>query len=233
MNQANDLTRLRDEYENRNHRLAGSDLYSWFNPSHLFSIQHRQHVAIKALRNHGYNYLAGLHILDVGCGSGGSLVEFLNLGVLPGNLYGVDLLFDRLLHAHSILPGSGFTNADGQVLPFPSAAFDLVQQYTAVSSILDPGMRRNICADMLRVLKPSGLILWYDFWLNPTNPQTRGIRPQEIRRLFPNCTCEFHKITLAPPIARRVVPISWMFALFLENLKIFNSHYLAVIRPKV
>jgi hypothetical protein len=93
-------------------------------------------------------------------------------------------------------------------------------------------MKKEIATDMLRVLKPGGLILWYDFWLNPTNPQTRGIRPAEIKRLFPNCTYEFHKITLAPPIARRVVPISWMLALFLESLKIFNSHYLAAIRPK-
>jgi len=84
---------------------------------------------------------------------------------------------------------------------------------------------------MLRVLKPNGIILWYDFWLNPTNPQTRGIRPKEIRELFPNCNFEFHKITLAPPIARRIVPLSWGLALFLEGLKIFNSHYLVVIRP--
>jgi hypothetical protein len=84
---------------------------------------------------------------------------------------------------------------------------------------------------MLRVLRPSGLILWYDFWLNPVNPQTRGIRPAEIKRLFPNCRYEFHRITLAPPIARRLVPISWGLCLFLEGLKIFNSHYLVAIRP--
>jgi hypothetical protein len=78
------------------------------------------------------------------------------------------------------------------------------------------------------------------FRSNPTNPQTRGIRPAEtcpersrrIIRLFPNCRYEFHKITLAPPIARRIVPISWMLALFLESLKIFNSHYLVAIRPR-
>jgi hypothetical protein len=91
------------------------------------------------------------------------------------------------------------------------------------------------------VKRPDGLP-WlegrsYDFRLNPTNPQTRGIsyfsiRPAEIKRLFPNCHYEFHRITLAPPIARRVVPISWMLALFLESLKIFNSHYLAVIKMK-
>jgi len=86
---------------------------------------------------------------------------------------------------------------------------------------------------MLRVVNGHGMILWYDFWLNPTNPQTRGIRPGEIKRLFPNCRYEFHRITLAPPIARRIVPISWMLALFLENLKIFNTHYLVAIQPEI
>ena len=84
---------------------------------------------------------------------------------------------------------------------------------------------------MLRALRPGGLILSYDFWLNPTNKQTRGLRPKEIRRLFPNCACEFHKITLAPPIARRLAPLSWGLCYLLESLKIFNTHYLAAIRP--
>jgi hypothetical protein len=77
-----------------------------------------------------------------------------------------------------------------------------------------------------------GGMLRYDFWLNPTNPQTRGLTPSEIKSLFPNCTYQFHKITLAPPIARKLVPLSWGLGLFLEGLKLFNSHYLAAIRPK-
>jgi hypothetical protein len=84
---------------------------------------------------------------------------------------------------------------------------------------------------MMRVVKRNGLILSYDFWLNPSNPQTRGLRPDEIRRLFPGCRFEFHRITLAPPIARRLVPASWLLCAFLEKLKIFNTHYLVAIRP--
>ena len=94
-------------------------------------------------------------------------------------------------------------------------------------------MKQKIASEMLRVVNDNGMILWYDFWLNPTNPQTRGIRPKEIKQLFPNCSFNFHKITLAPPIARRVVPVSWMLALFLENLKIFNTHYLVAIQPEI
>jgi hypothetical protein len=85
---------------------------------------------------------------------------------------------------------------------------------------------------MLRVVRPSGMILSYNFWLNPTNPQTRGIRPKEIRECFPNCRVEFHKITLAPPITRRIAPHSWLLALFLESLQLFNSHYLVAIRQQ-
>jgi hypothetical protein len=81
------------------------------------------------------------------------------------------------------------------------------------------------------VLKPGGLILSYDFWLNPTNKQTRGLRMSEIRASFPNCQIDSRKITLAPPIARRLIPVSWLLSAFLEKLTIFNTHYLVAIRP--
>jgi hypothetical protein len=86
--------------------------------------------------------------------------------------------------------------------------------------------------EILRVLQPQGVLLWYDFWLNPTNPQTKGIPPKEIAALFPQCVLEFHKITLAPPLARRVVPFSWPLAMMLESTKFFNSHYLVFIQKE-
>jgi len=226
-----DINRLRNEYEDRKHRFAESDLYSLFNQANHFIIQQRQREVLKALKKNGITNLSNSLILEMGCGDGGVLIEYLGFGASPENLCGVDLLFDRLLHAHHILPTSGFANADGQNLPYPSKTFDLVLQYTAISSILDVEIRRNICADMLRVLKPGGMILSYDFWLNPTNPQTRGIRPAEIRQLFPSCTFEFRKTTLAPPLARKLAPLSWGACLFLESLKIFNTHYLTTVRP--
>ena len=226
-----DLARLRDEYQDRERRLAGSDLYSWFNTASLFAIHERQKAVLAALKKQGLTDLSPLNILEMGCGGGGVLKEFLAFGASPCNLYGVDLLGDRLTYAHESLPGCGFANSDGQYLPFPAQSFDLVMQYTAISSVLDSHIRRNICADMLRVVKPGGLILSYDFWLNPANPQTRGLRPSEIRRLFPGCRFTFDRITLAPPIARRLVRVSWLFCAFLEKVRIFNTHYLVSIRP--
>jgi ubiquinone/menaquinone biosynthesis C-methylase UbiE len=230
VNPLDDIVRLREEYENRKQRLSGSDVYSWHNPANLFMVQGRQRALLAALKEHGIADLSGLRILEVGCGGGGVLVEFLGFGAAPGDLFGVDLLRDRLYNAHGRLPGSHFYNADGQRLPFPSRSFDLALQFTALSSVLDPNIRQNMCREMLRVLRPSGLVVWYDFWLNPTNPQTRGIRPEEIRGLFPGCRCEFRRITLAPPVTRRLAGVSWGLCLFLERLKFLNTHYLAVIQ---
>jgi ubiquinone/menaquinone biosynthesis C-methylase UbiE len=229
VNPLDDITRLREEYEDRKRRFANSDVYSWFNAANLFNIHQRQRWLLATLKSHNFTNISKFQILEMGCGSGGVLTEFLSFGASPQNLFGIDLLADRLSHAKKWLSTSHFSNADGQDLPFPSQSFDLIMQFTALSSILDSSVRQKICSDMLRVLKPSGLILWYDFWLNPTNSQTHGIRPAEIRRLFSGCRFDFQRITLAPPIARRLVPVSWLFCAFLEKLKIFNTHYLVAI----
>ena len=96
MTSLNDLSRLRIEYEDRERRLAGSDLYSWFNPAHLFAVQQRQKAVLGSLKNAGYSDLRDLRILEVGCGSGGVLSEYLCFGAMPQNLFGLDLLPDRL-----------------------------------------------------------------------------------------------------------------------------------------
>ena len=230
-NSMDDLSRLRNEYEDRKSRYADSDLYSWFNSANLFAMQQRQRAVLSFFKGFSFTDLSKLRILEMGCGGGGVLAEYFTIGASLQNLYGVDLLKDRLESAHWRLPASNFSNADGQNLPFDVHSFDLVLQYTAISSVLDQKIRRNIFADMLRVLKPSGMILSYDFWLNPTNKQTRGLRLSEIRDSFPNCQVDYKKITLAPPIARRLVPLSWLLSAFLEKLTIFNTHYLVAIRP--
>lgn len=231
MNPSDDLARLRHEYADRTRRFAESDVYSAFNRANLFAIQSRQRITLDALRAHGVGSFSGLRIFEMGCGSGGVLREYRWLGADVTNLFGVDLLPDRLREARQSLPTAGLANANGQFLPFPSASFDLVMQYTAISSILDMDLRREICAELLRVVRPGGLILSYDFWINPTNKQTLGLRPAEIRQSFPGCAIRFYKITLAPPIARRLVPHSWPLALFLESVKLLNTHYLVAIKP--
>lgn len=226
---AADLERLRAEYAAREQRLAGSDRYSFYNLAHLFIWQGRQRALLAMLRRWGYEPLSRYRILEVGCGQGGVLHELLGYGAAPAELHGCDLLPERLQAARQLLPHLPLACADGQSLPYPDATFDLELQFTVFSSLLDEQIRQRLAAEMLRVLRPGGLILWYDFWLNPANIQTRGIRPQEVRRLFPGCRYEFRRITLAPPIVRRLAPLSWQLCLMLEKARVLNTHYLAAI----
>ena len=161
----------------------------------------------------------------------GFLCEFLSFGAAPQCVHGVDLLDWRVVEAKARSPHLPLTCADRQDLPYPDDCFDLVLQYTVFTSILDDNVKRNIAREMRRVLKPAGLILWYDYWLNPTNPHAKGIRPAGVRALFPGGRFSFHRITLAPPITRRLAPHSWLACYVLERLRIFNTHYLVAIQP--
>ena len=228
-----DLDRLRIEYADRAARMADDDRYSTFNQANLFTLQQRQRSVTVALRKNGLSPLNGKAVLEVGCGGGGVLLELLGMGVKASHLQGVDLLPDRLFSAQERLPGISLLCADGRDLPYPEGCFDLVLQFTVFSSILDPSVRQAIAKEMLRVLRPQGAIIWYDFWLNPTNKQTKGLRPSQIHSLFPDCRYHLYRVTLAPPLARRLVPLSWTLAILLENLKLLNSHYLAIIQPNL
>lgn len=226
-----DLERLKAEYRQRAENLDEDQLYSLFNKSHLFTIQQRTREVLDILRKTGFQPLSEKKILEVGCGRGGVLLEYLSFGASAMNLHGCDLLPERIQQARPKLPSSlALTVANGQCLPYPTRYFDLVLHYTVFSSILSDSIRHDLASEMLRVLRPGGMVLWYDFWLNPTNRQTRGIRPSELRQLFPACEVKTRKVTLAPPLARRMVPISWLWSLALEKIGILNTHYLAVIR---
>lgn len=172
-----------------------------------------------------------LRVLEVGCGTGWLLRKFVEYGARPENLWGIDILEHRVAQARSISPNIAFVLGDARVLPFSDATFDLVAQFTLLTSVLDWSMKRQIASEMARVLKPGGLILWYDFRLNnPKNPNVRGIGRKEIARLFPGFSCLLKKVTLFPPLARRLAPYSWLACALLEKLPFLRTHYLGVLK---
>jgi len=227
-----DIIRMRREYARRETRRDEVYKYSMFNPAALFAYQQRQQWILSILERYGFFPLTSVRVLEVGCGTGGVLTEFMRYGVQPSMLYGLDVIEPSIKSAHERLPHLPLTHGDGQRLPFPDGSFQLVMQYTALSSILDEKVRANVASEMLRVLDPkTGVILSYDFWINWVNRQTHAIRPAEMKRLFPNCTTEFHQITLAPPITRRLIKVSRLLCTFLESLSVLNTHHLVAIRP--
>lgn len=227
-----DVQRLRDYYATR---LGSSDIarrYSLSDPAALFARQRRSRVALSLLTAHGLTDLSTLRIMEIGCGSGDVAAEYFSHGARPANIHGLDILPLRAAEARERVPGARFLCADGALLPYRDRSFDVVLQYTALSSILSPQWRQEVAAEMLRVLQPGGLILWYDFLWNPLNKQTIGLRKKDLRELFPQCELVFRRVTLIPPIARRVVRMSWWLAETLENFRLLNSHYFVAIRKR-
>ena len=221
--------RLRDAYARRQ-----VVAYAWHAPSHVYIIQERVRMTMAMLRAHGLGNLAELRILDVGCGQGYWVRELIQWGADPGRVTGVDLLQERLDTAARLSPAATrWVLGSGADLPFPDGSFDLVLQSTVFSSVLEREVRDRIAREIGRVLAPAGALLWYDFtWDNPGNPDVTGMPRGEIRRLFPGWAMDLRRVTLAPPIARRL-PVFLYPLLYpvLSALRFLRTHYLGVLRP--
>jgi SAM-dependent methyltransferase len=225
-----EAARIRAEYRRRGHQKPAI-LYTFREPSTLFFRQGLSRACLKVLECEGIFPLWSCRIADIGCGSGTWLLEFLQWGADAKNLSGMDLDAERIAKARNKIPGADWRTGDARNLPWPDDSFDLVTQFTLFTSILNEPFRKSVAAEMLRVLKPGGRVLWYDFrFNNPGNDNVRGIGAREIRSLFPGCMVKLRSETLAPPIARCMVPISWILSLCLEQIPFLRTHYLATIR---
>ena len=221
--------RIREAYARR---LDVSKHYTWFDPSYVFMMQQLERRMLWALARCGLYSLASSKVLEIGCGNGHWLREFIKWGATPENLTGVDLLTERIATARRLtVPGVTLLCGNAADLKLPDSYFDIVFQFTVFTSILDRRVKAQVSSEMLRVLKPNGLVLWYDFFLNnPRNSDVRGIKRQEIEELFPGCRIYLKKTTLAPPLSRRLAPRTWLGAHVLSTIPWLCSHYLGTIQ---
>jgi SAM-dependent methyltransferase len=225
-----EISRIRAEQVRRAREIPPG-FYGWNHPVNQFFHCQVYRACIAALVRAHLFPLDDRSVADVGCGTGTWLLEFAQWGADSAHLAGIDLDENRVAQACRRLPGADLHAGDAQHLPWPDSSFDLVSQFTLFTSILEPSVKARIAAEMVRVTKPGGLILWYDFrFNNPHNPNVRGIEAGEIRSLFPGCSVRLERVTLAPPLARRVVPISYTLALLLDHLPFLRTHYLGSIR---
>lgn len=220
-----------------------ADRYAYTREDVQFRYQRRTRSVLRLLRDAGLLPLSKCRILDVGCGRGDWLADFEMWGARRADLAGIDQDPVRARAAHARFaalrdesgvvdaPGADIRQGDASMLPWPDQSIDLVVQSTLFTSVLDAATREQIAAEMMRVLRPNGAILWYDFtYDNPANRAVRGVSLPEIRHLFPGFHLRSTRITLAPPLARRIVPWSWHLAEALEGLRFLNTHVLVVLR---
>src|SRR5256885_5251087 len=117
-------TRIRTVYAKRR---RDDVRYSWFSPGHLFIMQERERRLLTLLRRHGFALLDAYKILEIGCGTGYWLREFIKWGARPENIAGVDLLPDRVTEAKKLCPVAVQVQCGSAAeLAFPNDTFDLV-----------------------------------------------------------------------------------------------------------
>jgi ubiquinone/menaquinone biosynthesis C-methylase UbiE len=223
--------RVREAYARRADK--GLDArYDYWRPANLFIYQARERAVLGLLRRANLLPLTGRRILDVGCGDGAVLRDFMRYGALPHDLNGVDLLPDRVERARELTPGARIDVADAQALDYADRSFDLVLGFTLLSSVVEPEARARVAAEMRRVTRPGGVVLLYDFWTNPFNRDVRPLKQDEVRRLFPGRRVDFRHTTLAPPLLRLLVrfPGGWVASSWLDMLPFLRTHYVAAIQ---
>jgi len=221
-----ELKRIRNAYSKR-----WINPVSFISPEDLFFIQERQRELLKLLKELEVKDLSGRLILDAGCGNGINLREFVMFGASPKNLCGIDILAPTIYRATQKSPDIDFLCGNIADLPFPASHFDMVISFTVFTSILDNEIRENSAKEILRVLKPGGIIILHDFfWNNPFNPDVRGLKKSEIATLFSGCEIQIKKFALLPQITRRISPHSFLLCYLLEKIPLLRSHYLVSVK---
>jgi SAM-dependent methyltransferase len=234
--------RIQEEYKRRE-RAFPPDFYSFTKPANLLLRQTRERAVIRMLARSNSLPLERRRILDVGCGDGQWLIDFETWGADRANLAGIDLISTRVRNARARLAawkddegrvlseGADIREGDAAHLPWGDEAFDIVCQSMMFSSILDATVRTAVAKEMVRVLAPDGIIIWYDFFVdNPSNRNVRGVRKHEVVKLFPDFRIDGRRITLLPPLTRRLASRSWLLAEMLAMTKLLNTHLLVTLK---
>lgn len=200
-----ELQRIRSAYARRA-STQPSARYSQSDASHVLRTNEIKDRVAQVFLRKGATPLADCRILDVGCGEGRWLRLLNEMGANPVNLVGVDLLPERVDIAREICSSlASVQSCDASSLPFANQSFDVALAFTVFSSVLDSVLKSEMAAEILRVIRPGGLVLWHDFHVNnPRNADVRGVTRKEIATLFPGCRVALDPITLAPPLSRLV-----------------------------
>jgi ubiquinone/menaquinone biosynthesis C-methylase UbiE len=167
----------------------------------------------------------GNPVLDIGCGTGWWLETLAQAGLPAAALHGLERDPKRVVAAAQRVPGASIRTGDAQALPYPDGTFGLVTLIVVLSSLPRSAVVTALC-EARRVLAPGGNIALYEPRVpNPLNRRTHLLRRSDLDRagLVPR---HVRTLTLAPPLGRRLGPLTAVLHPALSRIAPLRSHRL-------
>jgi ubiquinone/menaquinone biosynthesis C-methylase UbiE len=241
---AAELARIEAAYTERDAGDAES-VYSFGNPGYVLFQQLLEAALLRSLRRSPVA-LERASVLDIGCGSGYYAHRMLEFGAAAAT--GVDLMPQRIEEARERYPRVRFEAVNAAELPFADGEFELVTQFTCLSSVLDPSLRAAIAAEMWRVTAARGIIVSWDMRPEPgplrarralraaraaaappeEGTPTTGISDSELRRLFPGGTLDYETAALDFELCA-IAARSYLAARLLACVPPLRAHAIGVV----
>ena len=146
-------------------------------------------------------------ILDVGCGSGAGLIQFLRLGFQQKLMSGVDISEDRIAEAKTVMPLADLRCESADAMSYADGAFHLVFESTMFVLLPSEDTARGIAREMIRVTRPGGYLMLIDWrYGKPGSDVYKAMSSRRIAELFDvggatRVVCR-ERGALVPPVGR-------------------------------
>lgn len=150
-----EIDAVRERYERRKFTIE-KDRYNPLRASVWQSVHERQRVMLLLFAKLGFKSFHNTKLIEVGCGAGGNLLEFLRFGYQPDNLLGIELLEDSVSKANKVLPSGLVQLGDALSANIPCTSYDIVYQSVVFSSLLDDAFQQALANKMWSWAKPGG-----------------------------------------------------------------------------
>ena len=220
-----EIQRILDSYKKRDENKVDEQQYS-FTHYRINTTKEREKVYARIVKQYIPD-VSTAKIIEIGAGDGINLQFFRNIGFKEKNIYGNELRPHMAEAMKKYFPTSYVHTGNALDLTFKDE-FDICFQSTVFTSILNEELKQKIAGRMFEMTKPNGIVLWYDFiYDNPWNKDVKGVKKEEVKRLFPKAKrITFYNIMLAPPIGRRV---GFLYPVVNFLFPFLRSHIVAVI----
>lgn len=186
------------------HKADRNDLLG--NPEVAFQLFAFDRANIRALQRMEFDRDTA-RVLDVGCGNGAGLVQFLRLGFRQDQMSGIDIDAERIERARKTLPAAEFKCESADAMSYATGSFDIVLESTMFVLLPSEEMARGIAREMVRVTRPGGYLMLIDWrYSKPGSDVYKAMSKRRVAELFDvggtTSLIAREKGALVPPVGR-------------------------------